>query len=149
MVWLKSSLSVRSSLLDRSVKVLLVIAHPDDEVMFFTPALLTLIETGHHVSILCMSSGNFEGMGSVRINELIKSAAVFQITAKDVHIIDDTRLQDGMTNDWPTSVIADIVLNYIKATQATMVRRVNDFESFVIPYIDSANVTSPPGDDVR
>lgn len=149
MVWLKSSSSVRSSLLDKSVKVLLVIAHPDDEVMFFTPALLTLIETGHHVSILCMSSGNFEGMGSVRINELIKSAAVFQITAKDVHIIDDTRLQDGMTNDWPTSVIADIVLNYIRTTQATLVRHANGFDSFANRCVDSANVLSAPGGDVR
>lgn len=40
-------------------RILLLIAHPDDEAMFFAPALLTLTrpEHGNHVKILCLSSG--------------------------------------------------------------------------------------------
>ena len=40
-------------------RILLLIAHPDDEAMFFAPTLLALTrpELGNHVKILCLSSG--------------------------------------------------------------------------------------------
>jgi N-acetylglucosaminylphosphatidylinositol deacetylase len=40
-------------------RICLVIAHPDDEAMFFAPTLLALTrpERGNHVKILCLSSG--------------------------------------------------------------------------------------------
>lgn len=40
-------------------RICLLIAHPDDEAMFFAPAVLGLTrpETGNHVKILCLSSG--------------------------------------------------------------------------------------------
>jgi N-acetylglucosaminylphosphatidylinositol deacetylase len=40
-------------------RVLLLIAHPDDEAMFFAPTLLALTrpENGNHVKILCLSNG--------------------------------------------------------------------------------------------
>lgn len=40
-------------------RIVLLIAHPDDEAMFFAPALLALTrpERGNHVKILCLSSG--------------------------------------------------------------------------------------------
>lgn len=37
--------------------VLLVIAHPDDETMFFAPLLVTLHEQSIPVRILCISTG--------------------------------------------------------------------------------------------
>jgi N-acetylglucosaminylphosphatidylinositol deacetylase len=43
----------------RNKKICLLIAHPDDEAMFFAPTLLALTrpELGNHVKILCLSSG--------------------------------------------------------------------------------------------
>ena len=40
-------------------RILLLIAHPDDEAMFFAPTVLALTrpELGNHVRILCLSSG--------------------------------------------------------------------------------------------
>jgi LmbE family N-acetylglucosaminyl deacetylase len=40
-------------------RVCLLIAHPDDEAMFFAPTVLALArpETGNHVKILCLSAG--------------------------------------------------------------------------------------------
>lgn len=40
-------------------RVCLLIAHPDDEAMFFAPTVLALTrpELGNHVKILCLSSG--------------------------------------------------------------------------------------------
>ena len=43
----------------RDKAILLLIAHPDDEAMFFAPTLLALTrpELGNLVKILCLSSG--------------------------------------------------------------------------------------------
>ena len=43
----------------RGKRVCLLIAHPDDEAMFFAPTVraLTKPELGNHVKILCLSSG--------------------------------------------------------------------------------------------
>jgi N-acetylglucosaminylphosphatidylinositol deacetylase len=45
----------------RNKRICLLIAHPDDEAMFFSPTVLALTrpETGNHVKILCLSSGAF------------------------------------------------------------------------------------------
>lgn len=43
----------------RGKRICLLIAHPDDEAMFFSPTLLALtsVELGNHVKILCLSTG--------------------------------------------------------------------------------------------
>lgn len=43
----------------RNKRICLLIAHPDDEAMFFAPTVLALTrpETGNHVKILCLSTG--------------------------------------------------------------------------------------------
>jgi N-acetylglucosaminylphosphatidylinositol deacetylase len=45
----------------RNKRICLLIAHPDDEAMFFAPTVLALTkpELGNHVKILCLSSGKF------------------------------------------------------------------------------------------
>lgn len=42
-------------------RICLLIAHPDDEAMFFAPAVraLTRPELGNHLKILCLSSGMY------------------------------------------------------------------------------------------
>ena len=44
----------------RNKAIVLLIAHPDDEAMFFAPTVLGLTrpELGNHLKILCLSSGN-------------------------------------------------------------------------------------------
>jgi len=43
----------------RNKRICLLIAHPDDEAMFFSPTLtaLTAEGLGNHIKILCLSSG--------------------------------------------------------------------------------------------
>ena len=51
--------------------VAIVIAHPDDEAMFFTPTINTLVDSQttnnkqrYDVHIICLSNGNFKGLFS-------------------------------------------------------------------------------------
>jgi N-acetylglucosaminylphosphatidylinositol deacetylase len=58
-LWLYTSQLSASFPTLKGKRILLLIAHPDDEAMFFAPILLSLTrpELGNHVKILCLSSG--------------------------------------------------------------------------------------------
>lgn len=43
----------------RAKRVLIVVAHPDDECMFFGPTIFRLCEQGADVHLLCLSNGMF------------------------------------------------------------------------------------------
>jgi N-acetylglucosaminylphosphatidylinositol deacetylase len=75
----------------RNKRICLLIAHPDDEAMFFAPTVLALTrpETGNHVKILCLSTGNADGLGETRKKELIKSAMLLGLRQEeDVFVVD-------------------------------------------------------------
>lgn len=58
--WYYTSYVVRSSLpVLRNKAIILLIAHPDDEAMFFAPTVLALTrpDLGNHLKILCLSDG--------------------------------------------------------------------------------------------
>lgn len=53
---------------------LLVVAHPDDESMFFAPLILHLTQLGLRVALLCLSTGGWQwlvGSGSCSITCLL------------------------------------------------------------------------------
>jgi len=79
----------------------LVIAHPDDESMFFVPTMEHLRAQGYKVSLMCLSTGNADGLGRTRAKELRAAARLFAIPAERVRIIDDEQhLADGMRTHW-------------------------------------------------
>ena len=90
--------------------VLLVIAHPDDEAMFFSPLLINLRQNLCKVSLLCLSTGNFDGLGSKRSEEILYSADHYDISREKVKVIDHERLQDGACNNWSPELIKSILL---------------------------------------
>ncbi|OVA19558.1 N-acetylglucosaminyl phosphatidylinositol deacetylase [Macleaya cordata] len=65
----------------RKRTVLLVVAHPDDESMFFSPTILYLTSAGHNVHILCLSTGNADGKGDTRREELYQACAALKMNA--------------------------------------------------------------------
>ncbi|KAK3231982.1 hypothetical protein Dsin_003863 [Dipteronia sinensis] len=89
--------------------VLLVIAHPDDESMFFSPTINYLISRGHNVHILCMSTGNADGIGNIRKDELYHACAVLKIPLKQVKVLDHVDFQDGFGKLWNRNLMAKIV----------------------------------------
>lgn len=96
----------------RNKHILLLIGHPDDEAMFFAPALIALAspESGNQVRIVCLSTGDADGKGEIRRGELLNSARRLGIRQdQDVHIANDQRFRDGPENDWKKADIADFL----------------------------------------
>lgn len=76
----------------RGKRICLLIAHPDDEAMFFAPAVLALTrpELQNHVKILCLSSGDAAGLGDTRKRELVESGLVLGLRKPDdVYVVDN------------------------------------------------------------
>lgn len=107
----------------RGKRICLLIAHPDDEAMFFAPALLALTrpELGNHLKILCLSSGNADGLGSVRKNELVASGLQLGVrSASDILVLDDERFRDSMTATWDTKAITGLLTSTFAPKMASI-----------------------------
>lgn len=118
--WLTARLNanhVEPSIFNRQITLL--IAHPDDEAMFFGPTLdlLTRPASNNTVSVLCLSNGNDEGLGETRTKELVASADIFGIPADRVYVLDRPELQDGMDTEWDQDVVADVISEILPDTQ--------------------------------
>ncbi|KAI0103875.1 putative deacetylase LmbE-like domain-containing protein [Nemania sp. FL0031] len=96
----------------RNKRVCLLIAHPDDEAMFFAPTVLALTrpESGNHVKILCLSTGNADGLGETRKRELVKSAMLLGLRSEDdVLVLDSPDFPDSMTTTWKSDRISALL----------------------------------------
>ncbi|XP_019641148.1 PREDICTED: N-acetylglucosaminyl-phosphatidylinositol de-N-acetylase-like [Branchiostoma belcheri] len=102
-------------------RVLVVTAHPDDECMFFGPTVLETLRLGHHVFLLCLSTGNFEKKGDTRLRELYQSAAILGVPAENVTIVDDPDLPDDMNKAWDTKLVAQKIMEHVIKTSANVV----------------------------
>jgi len=109
-------------------RVLLITAHPDDEVVFFSPLLVSCQKRGASFDILCLSNGNVEGLGKVRSEELAKAGSLYGIPSQNITVIDHAELQDGMKAVWPITVVANIVLGHLLARSYSKVNE--DFAIF-------------------
>jgi len=93
--------------------VAVIIAHPDDESMFFAPAITAMRERGQTIHLLCLSNGNFDGLGQVRSKELFQRQTL-RIDPLRIECADNPRLQDGPKNHWPSSVVAERVERFVQ-----------------------------------
>ena len=92
---------ISSSVFSHSGNSLLVIAHPDDECLFFSPILLSL---SSNIYILCLSNGN-----NHRSDELRRSCERLRIQGYKI-IDDQIHLKDSQTVTWPS----DAILGHVK-----------------------------------
>lgn len=106
----------------RKQSILYVTAHPDDEAMFFGPSIIYATDPtrNNSVSLLCLSTGNDQGLGEVRSSELINAAEILGISGANVTIInDEKRLPDSMVAEWNPSVIISYLSKEVEKTGAT------------------------------
>ncbi|KAM9596610.1 N-acetylglucosaminyl-phosphatidylinositol de-N-acetylase isoform 2-T2 [Trichechus inunguis] len=102
-------------------RTLLVIAHPDDEAMFFAPTVLSLARLRHRVSLLCFSTGNYYNQGEIRKKELLQSCDVLGIPYSSVMIIDNRAFPDDPGVQWDTEHVASDLLQHIEANGINLV----------------------------
>lgn len=101
--WLVLRRKQRLTILPANQHLLLVIAHPDDESMFFLPTVLHEGFQSKHV--LCLSNGNYDGMGRVRERELNRAA----IGVLEFDSITFSTFMDGPHEQWSHDEIASVV----------------------------------------
>ncbi|KAF8769288.1 hypothetical protein HU200_006802 [Digitaria exilis] len=105
----------------RSRNVLLVVAHPDDESMFFAPTILFLKSKGHSIHVLCMSQGNADGLGTTRKEELYHACDSLKIPHEQVKILDHPKLQDGFHEKWDHGLLAELTMEHVQLWAIDMV----------------------------
>lgn len=129
-------------------RILLLIAHPDDEAMFFAPTLLSLTrpELENHIKILCLSSGNADGLGETRKKELVKSAMVLGLRSEDdILVIEDTNFPDSMTTTWPPRLISNLLTSVFAPNMAKLpANKAPEANVDVLITFDANGVSSHP-----
>ncbi|KAI6863760.1 chitin synthase export chaperone [Hortaea werneckii] len=114
-LWLFTAYMSQSFPTLQGKRIVFLIAHPDDEAMFFAPVLqwLSKPELGNQVLILCLSSGDADGLGHLRKDELAKSAVLLGVrTSEHVVVVEDEKLPDSMETKWDPKLIASILTRY-------------------------------------
>ena len=88
--------------------VALIIAHPDDEAIFFSPTILQLKnENRIRLHVICVTNGNFYGLGAVRSKELFRSCHEFGLEKEQVYLLNDDMFYDHPSIRWRnTSALA-------------------------------------------
>lgn len=96
-------------------RMLLVIAHPDDECMFFGPTLLALSRRRNcQVYVLCLSSGNYAQLGTVRRKELWHACSVLRVRPERITLVQATQLPDDPQATWPAEVVARHIRQHVE-----------------------------------
>jgi len=104
--------AIMSNIIGKSV--LILTAHPDDECMFFGPTICSLSSVGVPIHILCLSTGDYYGLGETRISEFYKSVSLLGVQSERAHIVNDYTLPDSQTIFWNTSDILGHLSDIIK-----------------------------------
>ncbi|CDI86673.1 N-acetylglucosaminylphosphatidylinositol deacetylase, putative [Eimeria praecox] len=100
---------------EEKIGVLFVTAHPDDECMFFAPSLSLFASKKERfeVFLLCLSTGDYEGLGAERTAELFAAAGAFGIPKENVCCLDDKNMKDGWTT-WSSKTVCEAVKRFLK-----------------------------------
>jgi N-acetylglucosaminylphosphatidylinositol deacetylase len=98
----------------------IVFAHPDDESMFFLPTIQFLKQEEQHslIWLLCLTNGNYDGLGKVRENELLAAGNLLEVD-KTI-ILDNPLLQDHPTQPWDKVAVASAIRGALSHYQAPM-----------------------------
>ncbi|XP_068227100.1 N-acetylglucosaminyl-phosphatidylinositol de-N-acetylase [Palaemon carinicauda] len=106
----------------RKRRVLVVTAHPDDEVMFFGPTILHFTQREDAlVYLLCLSTGNHYGMGNIRSRELLESCRLLGVARENILLYRCDDLPDDPSIMWPTVRTANLINQYLHALDINMV----------------------------
>ena len=94
--------------------LLLIVAHPDDECLFFSPTLRVL-QTQYHfqLSLVVFSRGNHVGLGEIRAMELLGSCRALHIPPERCISLDLPHIQDNPKVWWSEQKLIPIIEEYV------------------------------------
>ncbi|XP_057370193.1 uncharacterized protein LOC130691288 [Daphnia carinata] len=122
----KKNLFLKEVFFKKPSNVLFVIAHPDDECMFFGPSIRAMVQPAlsnsstrrkqaKDIYILCLSDGNSNGLGEARREEFKKSCKILGLADSNVLIHNGPMFfEDNPDSVWDSKAIADTLNLYIK-----------------------------------
>jgi N-acetylglucosaminylphosphatidylinositol deacetylase len=78
----------------RIARAAFILAHADDETMFFAPTITDIKKMGHEVFLQVITSGTLKNdpRSQIRKQELLKAAHVFGVHTENIEVLDDPRL---------------------------------------------------------
>lgn len=98
----------------------IVTAHPDDESMFFLPTIRCLQQKGCEIWLICLTTGNYDGLGTVRSRELRRTCREI-LGIQQVQLIDDPRLPDHPTQAWPLEHAVHVLETHLPSQQIQLI----------------------------
>jgi N-acetylglucosaminylphosphatidylinositol deacetylase len=126
---------------------ILVIAHPDDESMFFLPFLWYHLNqrqtemdttTTTTIWIICLTTGNYDGLGPIRTKELYRTAREYLGVDKIIQI-NDANILDHPSQRWNVPYVAQILHGSIAS--ALLENRSDSFATIQIVTFDEYGVS--------
>ena len=99
-----------------SVLYILVIAHPDDESMFFIPTIRNLVSSGMTLWLLCLTMGDYNGLGKVREKELREASQLLGIKKTEIR---SSTLQDHPSQRWSIPQVTKEILTALTEMMMT------------------------------
>ena len=99
---------------NKKKQVLLLTAHPDDEIMFFYPLLKYLISEQFSIHVLCLTYGQLgkDPASEVRKKEFEKVMNTLSI--KNFQLVNSSKLKDSQDIQWDMEEIGTHVDKYVK-----------------------------------
>lgn len=147
-LWLFTAYMTRSFPTLMGKRICLVIAHPDDEAMFFAPTLryLSNPELGNQIVIICFSSGDADGLGHIRKKELVDSALLLGVRKPEhVFVIEDQNFPDSMTAIWDAKLISQTLLKaFAPNANSTSANKAPEANIDVLITFDEGGVSGHP-----
>ena len=91
-------------------EAVIVFAHPDDETMFFLPLISLLHRIGLKFRLLCLSTGDYDGLGKARAKELM--AVSRRLRSAGCDVLHKSGLPDG-PHYWESKHVTSAVEEYL------------------------------------
>jgi N-acetylglucosaminylphosphatidylinositol deacetylase len=98
---------------------LLVVAHPDDETMFFGPTLAGLSLAGYAVHVLSLTTGDADGQGHLRVRELALAAQA--LGAAEAVALNHSAFGDGLPS-WDIDLAAAAIVSYASRARGRLAK---------------------------
>ena len=98
---------------NKGKQVLLLTAHPDDEVMFFLPLLEYLTSEGFSIHVLCMTYGRLQQDPSSEIRKKEFEKVMQALSISQYQIVDSPRIRDSQDTSWDSEDLGSVVDKYV------------------------------------